>query len=213
MPLAFAMPPRVRILPSQTVIDSDPQADALAAALFAERHMLELPGLLGDDLPALFAQMRRNARFVPDGDAKVGQRLLEEPPRLGTALCFLLKRQPLRAWLEQITGIGPLVTVGGATAQFLAGGGHQLEWHNDLVADQARLLGVTVNLGSEPYEGGRFELRRRKETALLAHYDHRQFGSALMFRVSRDLMHRVTPVTEGGPRTVFGGWFFGEAPA
>lgn len=41
---------------------------------------------------------------------------------------------------------------------------------------------------------------------LLAHH-HNKPGTVLIFAVRPDLEHRVTPLTSGGPRRVFAGWF------
>ncbi len=153
------------------------------------------------------------AAFVPDDIHVPGNRLREDPPRTGPLLCWLLGRPALRRWVETVTATAPLAAVGGATARFEAGGGQHLDWHNDLVPGHARMLAVTVNLGTEPYEGGRFEMKRRgAEAAFFAHAHVQPFG-ALIFAIDKTLMHRVTPVTAGGPRTVFGGWFLSEPPA
>lgn len=35
-------------------------------------------------------------------------------------------------------------------------------------------------------------------------------GDALIFKVDHALEHRVTPLTAGGPRIVWAGWFIGQ---
>ncbi len=200
------MPPRIRISAAETTIESDAAFDADMAAQFAAHNAIELRDLFAPDVQAMFARLWHEVRFVPDDIAIEGSRLRETPARSGPLLCWLLNRPALRNWLERVTGVTPLAAVWGATAQFQAGGGQQLDWHND-VRDARRRLGVTVNLGTVPYDGGRFEMKRHGSEALLLQYEHAQWGTALVFRIDERLMHRVTPVTAGGPRTVFGGWF------
>jgi hypothetical protein len=198
--------PRVRLKAHETLIDSDVESDTALAAQFAQRHVLELPDLIQPDLLETLGPAINGARFVPCSEAGVGARLRERPTRLGNLLCFLLQRQVLRDWLARITGASPLLAVTGAVARFEHGGGQSLDWHND--RDQSgRVLAVTINIGDMPYDGGVFQMRRCDTGEILFEHNHRRPGSALVFRVSKALEHRVTPVSAGGPRTVFSGWY------
>jgi hypothetical protein len=178
--------PRVRLTANQTLIDDDPDDDAALAARFAQRHVLELPDLLQPDVLERLAPVIHAARFVPRAEEGVGARLRERPTRLGNLLCLLLRSQALRDWLTRITGVSPLADVNGAVARFERGGGQGLDWHNDLDATG------------------------RDTGEILFRHNHRKPGSALVFRVSKTLQHRVTPVSAGGPRTVFSGWYLSE---
>ncbi|MEI9993139.1 MAG: 2OG-Fe(II) oxygenase [Rhizomicrobium sp.] len=198
--------PRICLTSHDTVIAGDPQSDAALAAQFARRHVLELPDLIQPDVLQTLAPAIGAARFVACAVDGVGPRLRERPTRLGNLLRHLLRRQALRDWLTRITGVSPLGAVTGAVARFEGGGGQALDWHDDIGAS-ARMLAVTINLGDAPYEGGVFEMRRRDTGEILFRHTHRQPGSALVFRVSPALEHRVTPVNAGGPRTVFSGWY------
>ena len=202
----MSLPPHVRLTANDTLIDSDAARDAALAAEFAERHVLELPDLLQPDVLAILEPAIRAARFVPGWEDGVGGRLRERPTRVGNLLCLLLRGQKLRDWLTKITGIAPLVAVNGAVARYEAGGGQSLDWHNDL--DQSgRVLAVTIAIGEAAYEGGAFEMRRCDTGETMFRHNHHRPGSALVFRVSKALEHRVTPVSAGGPRTVFSGWY------
>jgi hypothetical protein len=44
---------------------------------------------------------------------------------------------------------------------------------------------------------------------MLRRFKHDQPGTALVFEVRPQLEHRVLPLTAGGPRRVFTGWFIG----
>jgi hypothetical protein len=83
-----------------------------------------------------------------------------------------------------------------------------LTWRDDQDS-LGRSLGVTINLGDIPYDGGDFEMRRKGEADLCCRHHHAAPGEALVFDVSAGLEHRVTPLSAGGPRTIFAGWFLG----
>lgn len=203
------MVPRVRISGSKTVIESDPTGDAELAGQFAERKCLVLDDIFEPDVIAILARLRAEMTLVPDLIAADGGRLREEPPRIGQMLSMLLRRPALCAWLERITGVTPLRGVRGVIGQ-LDPGGQYLGWHNDMNEPQ-RKLGVTVNLSEHPYDGGRFEMKWKDADELLLAFDHRRFATALVFFIDKQLFHRVTPVTAGGPRIVFAGWFVADA--
>ncbi|HEX4304140.1 MAG TPA: 2OG-Fe(II) oxygenase [Rhizomicrobium sp.] len=202
------MPARVSISTTRTVIDSDPESDAAIAEQFARDMTLVLDDLLTPKVQRLLLQHWSQAEFRHRSVDKVGNRLLESPPRAGELMCFLLERAPLIAWIEKVTGCRPITSVYGKVTQLRAGHAHEVYWHNDL-NEPHRVLAITINLGTEPYEGGRFEMRRRHSDNTLIHHDHNKPGSALVFAIGKDLLHRVTPVAGGGPRTVFAGWFTG----
>ena len=89
-----------------------------------------------------------------------------------------------------------------------AGPQHQLSWHNDIDIKKERLVGLSMNLSTEVFRGGAFELRDRWTTAPLAQVNNTGFGDALLFRISPDLQHRVTEVEDTVPKVACAGWFF-----
>jgi hypothetical protein len=205
-------PAGVQIRATQTAIPDDPDFHAAAAATFARQQALVLPGFLDAAMQATLARVWRNAPFLRNEIKITGSRAVEMPARGGHLLQLLLNRGALRGWLERITGLAPLAVASGAIVRMEAGAGDHLGWHNDQ-GDPTRRMAITINLGDTHYEGGRFEMRRRGEDDLLFAHDHVEPGTALVFAVSKALEHRVTPMTAGGPRTVFTGWYLSEPPA
>jgi hypothetical protein len=132
-------------------------------------------------------------------------RTTETPARAGGAISLALRRPNLMRWVEAVTGCEPLGKVSGRVNQILANPETELEWHNDMW-EPARRIGITINLGDQPYEGGEFELRNRH--GVLTEHRHVERGSALLFEVGPNYQHRVLPVTAGGPRRVYTGWFY-----
>jgi hypothetical protein len=145
--------------------------------------------------------------FAPDSVEGLGDREVERPQRAGGAITLALRRANLMRWLEGATGCGQLTTADGRVIQARANNHDQLVWHNDL-NEPLRRIGVTIGLSDAPYEGGMFELRHARTKKVLVSYRHDVAGTALIFDVSPDLEHRVLPITAGGRRRVYTGWFF-----
>jgi hypothetical protein len=160
--------------------------------------------------PAFFRQLLQlcgRAQFVTDLETDIAQRQRETPGIAGGALALALKRNDLLRWLEKATGCEPLHSTFGRVMQIVPGGAHRLDWHDDLPEDPTRRLGITINLSENAYEGGLFEIRVKKTRQVLARHRHEMPGSVLIFDVSDELEHRVWPITAGGPRRIFTGWF------
>jgi hypothetical protein len=179
---------------------------AVWRARFAEVSALALPAPLD---PALLARLLRragDATYVDDEVRHIGTRAIEAPQRVGAAISLLLHDTTLCTWLAAVTGSGPLRAVAGRLVETRCNGRDALGWHDDS-GDDRRRLAVVIDLADRRYQGGRFELRRKGETAPVVAFDHPAPGSMLVFAVRDDLEHRVTPVISGGPRRVYAGWF------
>ncbi|MES2441763.1 MAG: 2OG-Fe(II) oxygenase [Pseudomonadota bacterium] len=150
------------------------------------------------------------AAFTQEGVQGLLFRTTETPARAGGAISLALRRPNLLRWVEAVTGCDTLVRVSGRVQQVEASPDTELEWHNDMW-EPTRRIGITINLGDQPYEGGEFELRDYKGNMLTEHR-HVDQGSALLFDVGRRYEHRVLPVTAGGPRRVYAGWFYKGEP-
>lgn len=183
--------------------------EAMLATRFASSRAIGLPGFLAPELLRQLSGFWQDADFAPETVGKLGRRTIETPGRAGAAIRFVLGRRALYRWLEQLTGCRALSGVTGAVVRMRQAQDESLTWHDDWAGGKFanRVLGVTINLGDLPYRGGDFEMRRKGETTLCCRHHHSAPGAALVFEVSPTLQHRVTPVIEGGPRTVFTGWF------
>jgi hypothetical protein len=186
---------------------------AAAQIQFQQFRAVACQHLLAPELLATVQRLCDTGIFVSNS-TQPGHREVESPQRAGRILNLALNRPEFLLLLEQVTGCGRLVSIGGSVAQTHPRPGDELTWHDDLVEPHRRLA-LVIHLGSAAYEGGNFELRRKhgeKRGELLAQYRHTEPGSALFFAVDSALEHRVLPLSAGGPRRVFAGWAFAESP-
>ena len=173
---------------------------------FAERRSIFCRNVFEPDFLALLSAFVERASYTREGVDNLLFRTIEQPPRSGGAISLALRRPNLLRWIERVTDCEPLATVSGRVAQIEANPDTTLDWHNDM-REPLRRIGITINLGSKPYEGGAFELRER-DGGMLTTHRHVEQGGALIFDVGRHYLHRVLPVTSGGPRRVYTGWFY-----
>jgi hypothetical protein len=177
-----------------------------SAESFAQCRAIMCPKALDPPFLTTLLKITRAAQFAPDPVDRVGQREIETPNIAGAALTLALRRSNLIRWIEETTQCGPLGSIDGCVAQIRPVAGHGLRWHDDLNTPERRLA-ITIDLSEQTYEGGLFELRLAKTKEVLLRFRHAMPGSALIFDVSPGLDHRVLPLTSGGPRRVYAGWF------
>jgi 2-oxoglutarate-Fe(II)-dependent oxygenase superfamily protein len=159
------------------------------------------------DLLAMLRKRLESARFSRRIEDGVEIELtLEEPAPLALAM-VALNDPALFATIDRITACGPVGCFSGRvySRQARADGAHYYPWHNDL--GHERLVGLSVNLSDASFEGGVLEVREQPSKRIVARVANRTAGDAILFRISADLEHHVTPVTAGGARLVLAGWF------
>lgn len=192
---------------AQTELFADP---APWAARFAEQRAIVCRDIFDAALfDRLFAAAGKT-RFREDSVAGLGTREVEKPQRVGGTINVLLQRPALFRWLETVTSRTGLAGAEGRLVQTRAGAGDALSWHNDL-QQARRALGITIGFTDIPFEGGIFEMRKVNDPASARGFDHARAGTALIFDLGGDIEHRVHPISSGGPRRVFTGWFMREA--
>ena len=112
--------------------------------------------------------------------------------------------------VERITQCGSISVFDGRIYRMAPGTDHYDSWHDD--TNDNRLVGMSVNLGSLPYLGGVFQLRKNSCEEILCEVPNVVQGDAILFRISPELKHRITPVQGTQPKTAFAGWFRSAAP-
>ena len=120
-------------------------------------------------------------------------------------LNFLVNDPAVFRFVEEVTGCRRLTFFVGRVYRMLAARNHFDSWHADLHVDHE--IGMSLNLGTEPYDGGVFEIRRADAAKPLAALANVGSGDAILFSIADDLEHRVSPVQGAVAKTAFAGWF------
>jgi hypothetical protein len=172
---------------------------------FAARPYLELPGFVAPGLLSIVESAVERGDFADRAHPGIGAEVCLESGE-ATRACQLVFNDPaLLDVVTRVAGCAPLRCFDGRVYRLASQSGHYDSWHSD--AAHGRLVGLSVNLSREPYEGGVLEIRRAGATEAEHAVSSRGFGSAVLFRISPDLRHRVTAVRGAAPRTAYAGWF------
>ena len=75
-----------------------------------------------------------------------------------------------------------------------------------------RLIGMSLNLSKDVFQGAVFQLRDRYSKRILHETANTGCGDAIIFRLADHLQHRNTEVTGTAPKTAFAGWFRSHQP-
>ena len=121
------------------------------------------------------------------------------------ALLFLINDEKLFQLIQDITQCALIDCFEGRVYRVNPGDGHHDSWHNDI--GEGRVVGMSLNLSREVYSGGVLQIRNRETEAVISEAANTGFGDAVVFRLSRDLQHRITEVEGSASKTAFAGWF------
>ncbi len=171
---------------------------------FDAKPYLELPALVAPGLLSVFEMAVGEGNFADRLHPGIGAEVCLESGA-GTAACQLVFNDP--AFLAIVTRIAGSVVrcFNGRVYRLDRQSAHYDSWHSD--ASDGRVVGLSVNLSREPYDGGVLEIRRAMTPEAEHAVASAGFGSAVLFRISPELRHRVTAVRGGRPRTAYAGWF------
>jgi 2OG-Fe(II) oxygenase superfamily len=172
---------------------------------FARCGGLHLRGLLSPIVTDFVARRCGPDTFEPRDLGQLGIQIRCADVTAETAVTLALNRSPLLRLLERVTERSPIRSIVGHIARLAPNTDHQLTWHDDQNAPD-RLLGLSVHLGRDAYEGGVFQLRTKQDRRLLWEIANTDRGDMIAFTIAPALEHRVTPVTGTVARTVFAGW-------
>jgi hypothetical protein len=126
-------------------------------------------------------------------------------PAVPSLLNYLMNDPALFHLIQDLTGCPEIGCFTGRVYRLKPGGEFYDSWHSDL--EGGRLIAVSVNLTSEPYQGGLLQIRRARSSTILEEVTNTTFGDAIVFRLADDLEHQVTGVTGSVAKTAFAGWF------
>ena len=175
---------------------------------FERQSYVRLPGFLSPEILSLVEPRISAADFferIDEGPAATRELCMAINSGLSTLL-LLVNDDNLFQLIQDITGCPRIRCFEGRVYKFVGGAGHYHRWHNDVVEN--RLVAMSVNLGGA-YNGGVLQIRERDSKRMLVEVTNAGKGDAIIFRLSKQLEHRITEVTQC-TKITFAGWFKGE---
>jgi hypothetical protein len=176
---------------------------------FEREHCLLLKGFLGGELVPLILPAIERAQYHPAHYDQVGSELLMEPNAALEALSFFFNDQKLFELVQSITCCGRIGFFRGRVYRLDPNPHHTFDWHNDL-NKASRMLAMSLNLTAKGFQGGLLQIREAATGKMIREVANTGFGDAVLFRLSADLEHRVTPVEGQTPRISYAGWYQSE---
>lgn len=175
-----------------------------ARATFERDHCVRLSGLLSAKLLSSLPQPIELASFVENPHKGLKTELCMEENASLALLMFCANDPAVLSFVQELTDVA-VDSFSGRVYRMVPGQGHHDGWHDDL--RDGRVLALSVNVGAEPYEGGRLLLRERTTGQQLLDASNLGLGDGLLFRLDSFLEHRVADVDGSVPKTAFAGWF------
>ncbi|HEY6230065.1 MAG TPA: 2OG-Fe(II) oxygenase [Pyrinomonadaceae bacterium] len=199
-------PPLVQLTRQGTICGSS-ETLAQLRVQFSQQHYFRLPQLLEAELLDVVQKQIDSGEFYERVHEEIdsNKELCLRQNAASDALLFLINDEKLFEIIQQITGCGPIRCFDGRIYRANPGNGHHDSWHNDVGDD--RLVGLTLNLAREEYSGGVLQLRERESGETIGEIANVRAGDAVVFRLARNLQHRISEVTGNAPKTAFAGWF------
>ena len=198
------------------------EALAQAATEFQSVKLLRIPGLLEPGfLETIRSGIERDGFDDGEGPApgapepmfkgayqgvKVGDDL-----RAGETSRLIQERSNdprLLDFVQQMVGCSPLEQCVGRIFR-LAPMKEDLPWHTD--AEGGRVADLIIDLATEPFDGGLFQMRDAHSQKIINEVDKLAFGDALLVRISPDLEHHYKAIKGSVPKITFSGWFVPQA--
>ena len=179
---------------------------------FGERQSLHLPGFVGSSLLDHLTTGLQTARFnqtvhLDSRNREFARDQTIDGRNVVTHIFHLmLNNADLFKAVQSLTGCQNIGSFAGRVYRSASGGDHHLEWHDDR-EDPSRLIGLTINFSNGPYSGGLFQIRYKNSGIVLNEVANTEAGGAILFRISADLEHRITPVEGNNAKVAGAGWF------
>lgn len=196
---------RIQLTRTGTRIEGDAAAIAGVRSEFDRTHVLKLPEFVNAELLAEVQKHVASGIFHSKVHKASGVEMCMEPNAAVWLLRFLMVSADVLRFVEGITGATELSTFFGRVYRLDPGTDQRHDWHDDL--EDGRQLGFSLNVSTEPFEGGALQLREREPERVTATVYNTTPGDAVIFRLHSNVQHQVHPITGTVPRTVFAGWF------
>jgi hypothetical protein len=175
---------------------------------FERSHVFRMPGLLHPDLMRFVSCRLETCNWITSDDGEIAREALPDNPALASVLNFAANTPEFLDLIRRITRCHRITWFNGRAYRMGSSTDHFDSWHADLgTTHQDRLVGMSINLGSRPYQGGVFRLRDEASGAVLCELPNTGQGDGIFFRISPALKHMVSPIEGSETKTAFAGWF------
>ena len=175
-------------------------------------HCILLKNFLAPSLISLVRPLLMTNRFFPfehgpQGRVHAREMRLEAPDPLARLFTFCLNSTRFHRAVGDLAGFGEDIRYFAARCYKMFPDSDDFQsWHDDCKGG-IRLLGMSINLNTEPVQGGEFRIRNRSGSRKVHRTIKSHFGDAHLFRIDKNLEHRVFPPTGTVPKFCCGGWF------
>lgn len=171
---------------------------------FTSKHIVYLRSLVCPELLGFIARELSAADWAKIDQAGICTEERIVGGKLLTTLRFLFNHSDFLNTIQKIIGADLIRRFDGRVYCLRPNEGTEDDWHDDVGFN--RFAAMSVIIGNYAFSGGKLEMRKRADKALIDSARPLQTGDAILFRVDPTLEHRVRPVTFG-QRTAFAGWF------
>lgn len=199
----------IQITRAGTVVSGSPGDLARLRETFDRDHCVLLPQFLEPALTSFVQSEIDRAEFHErvHEDMEPVLRDLTMNANLADGLfdVLLMNDATLFHFIEELTGKGPIGSFIGRVYRLIPGVHDYEAWHDDL--GDARLIAISINLSRDVYTGGVLQIRDRATGAILHEVANTGAGDAIVFRLSRQMEHRVTKLQGSAAKTAYSGWF------
>lgn len=197
--------PLLELTKSQTLFRGSREDLETLKTTFDRQHWLRLPQFVAPDLLRRIQNDLAAGEFRAKVHEGIGRELVTGPDGAFSLVTFLVNDPRLFELVGHITGCRDIQCFTGRIYRMNPGSEHYDSWHDDV--EGHRLIAMSLNLATMPHEGGVLQIRERASRRILQEVTNTTYGDAIIFRISRELQHRVTAVDGAVARTAFAGWF------
>jgi hypothetical protein len=205
LPRVKALDPVLQLTSRGAVAPGAPASMMELREEFRARRCVRVTSFVEPRLLSRIQEQIADAAFADRAHGTISTELCMQRNACLGLLHFLVNDPSVFRFVEQVSGCHGLTFFVGRVYRMLADREHYDSWHADLHLDHQ--LGMSVNLGTEPFEGGVFEIRRADRAEPLAALANVGSGDAILFSIADDLEHRLTPMRGPVAKTAFAGWF------
>jgi len=175
---------------------------------FEHSHAFCLPHLLHPELIERVSARLENCEWITREDGAIAKEAAPSDFAPANLLNFVVNTSEFLDLVRQVTGCHSIRWFAGRIYRMTPGADHFDSWHADVgTTTRDRLVGMSINLSTHPYEGGTFRLREEASGEILCELSNTGPGDAILFRISSSLKHMVTPLVGTESKTAFAGWF------